>query len=377
MAIRILHVVTYMGRGGLETMLMNYYRQIDRTQVQFDFLVHREKKADYDDEIESLGGKIYRLPRLVPWSFTYQKALHGFFEAHPEYQIIHVHQDCLSSVILKAAQECHVPVRIAHSHSSSQDKNLKYPIKMFYKYKISKYATDLFACGEKAGDWMFCGAPYKVVRNAIEVADYLPQSGIRTIMRQQLEFTPDNFVVGHVGRFSYPKNHTYLIEIFAAVRQMNPTAKLLLVGDGDSRSAIQEQVKQAGLQDAVIFTGVRSDVADLMQAMDVFVFPSLYEGLPVTMVEAQAAGLPCVISDQVPLECKLTDEVVRLPLQDTPKQWAKEILRWKDYLRKNNETIISEAGFDIQENARWLQNYYLAQWKEHADGNFNSVYACV
>lgn len=149
--LRVLQVVTHMNRGGLETMLMNYYRSVDRKKVQFDFLVHREERADYDDEIEALGGKIFRLPRLVPWSISYRRALNGFFAAHKEYKIVHVHQDCLSSVILKAALKQGVPVRIAHSHSQSQDKNLKYLIKLYYKKSIPRYSTKLFACGESAG----------------------------------------------------------------------------------------------------------------------------------------------------------------------------------------------------------------------------------
>ena len=170
---RVLQVVTHMERGGLETMLMNYYRNIDRSQVQFDFLVHRQNRAAYDDEIEALGGKIYRLPVLVPWSSAYRKALNGFFVNHPEYKIVHVHQDCLSSVILKAAKKNGVPVRIGHSHNSNQDKNLKYLIKLYYRRLIPKYATNLFACGKDAGNWMFGGAPYHILNNAINAASYV------------------------------------------------------------------------------------------------------------------------------------------------------------------------------------------------------------
>ena len=172
MPVRILHVVTYMGRGGLETMIMNYYRRMDREKVQFDFLTHRDFRSDYDDEIEALGGRIYRLPRLVPWSGSYRKALDRFFAEHREYRIVHVHQDCLSSVILAAAAKYGVPVRIAHSHNSSQDKNLKYLVKLFYMRKIPALATQLFACGKEAGDWMFGGAPYRVLNNAIDAGRY-------------------------------------------------------------------------------------------------------------------------------------------------------------------------------------------------------------
>ena len=165
MEIRILHVVTYMGRGGLETMIMNYYRQMDRTKVQFDFLVHRDFRADYDDEIERLGGRIYRIGRLIPWSGAYQRALDAFFAAHPEYRVVHVHQDCLSAVILKAAKKHGVPVRIAHSHNSSQDKNLKYLLKLYYKRQIPKYATALFACGRLT--WMPSGVIWGTTKVAV------------------------------------------------------------------------------------------------------------------------------------------------------------------------------------------------------------------
>lgn len=222
--IRILQVVTYMGRGGLETMLMQYYRHMNRNLVQFDFLVHRQFRADFDDEIETLGGRIYRLPRLVPWSRSYQNALRSFFIAHPEYKIIHVHQDCLSSVILKAAAEAGVPVRIAHSHNTSEDKNLKYPIKMFYKRQIPRYATAMFACGKEAGDWMFGDASYGILPNAIDLATYCPDAQIRREMRLQLGIPEDAFVVGHVGRFYPVKNHAFLLRIFEQIKKLRPNA---------------------------------------------------------------------------------------------------------------------------------------------------------
>lgn len=183
--IRVLQVATYMGRGGLESMIMNYYHHIDREKVQFDFLVHRQERAAFDDEIESLGGRIYRLPRLVPWNKGYLSALDRFFVEHPGYKIVHVHQDCLSSVILNAAARHDIPVRIAHSHSANQDKNLKYPIKLWYKRSIPEYATNLFACGKDAGDWMFGGASYQIINNAIDVAAYTYGSTKRQEMRRQ------------------------------------------------------------------------------------------------------------------------------------------------------------------------------------------------
>ena len=164
--IRVLHVVTYMGRGGLETMIMNYYRNIDRSKVQFDFLTHRDEIWDYDDDIERLGGKIYHLPRLNPFSPKYLNALDNFFEEHNEYKIVHCHQDCLSGIVLKHAKKNGVPFTIAHSHSSNQNKNLKYVIKLIAKKSIPKYADYLLACGKDAGEWMFNTSDFTILNNA-------------------------------------------------------------------------------------------------------------------------------------------------------------------------------------------------------------------
>ena len=242
--IRVLHIVTYMGRGGLETMLMNYYRHIDRTKVQFDFLVHRDFEADYDAEILSLGGKIHHVSRLVPWSKSYQNELRAFFKEHPEYRIVHVHQDCLSSVALKVAKECGVPVRIAHSHNSNQDKNLKYLIKLHYMKKIPAFATALFACGKDAGDWMFGGKQYHVMANAVEVKRYQYKPSVAEKIRNEWNIS-DELLVGHVGRFNPQKNHTFLIDIFYEIQKINPSARLLLVGDGDGKKEIQEKDQRA------------------------------------------------------------------------------------------------------------------------------------
>ncbi len=357
--IRILQVVTHMERGGLESMLMNYYRHIDREKVQFDFLVHRQERSAFDDEIESLGGKIYRLPRLVPWSKSYLNTLDRFFAEHQEYKIVHVHQDCMSSVILKAAMKHNIPVRIAHSHSANQDKNLKYPIKLWYKRSIPKYATTLFACGKDAGDWMFGGAPYKIVNNAIDAAAYTYNTETRLRIRTELGLN-DKFVVGHVGRFNQPKNHPFLLEIFAALVKKEPSAVLLLVGGGDDMPKIQAKAQLLGIAQQVRFLGVRSDVADLLQTMDVFVFPSLYEGLPVTMVEAQASGLPCLISDKVPPECILTNGLVNvMPLSASPDTWAEKILEMRNVSRTDRRAEIAAQGFDITAEAVKLQEFYI------------------
>lgn len=362
--IRVLQVVTHMNRGGLETMLMNYYRHIDCTQVQFDFLTHRPYDGDYGEEIKSLGGIIYHLPVLNPFSRNYKIALRSFFKNHPEYQVVHVHQDCLSSVILKEAKKCGVPVRIAHSHSSSQDKDIKYPIKMFWRLFIPKYTTDLLACSNDAGKWMFRGEDFSILNNAIDAKlyEYSPQRKYE--QRTKWGILESELVVGHVGRFSPAKNHAFLLDIFYEIQKQIPS-KLLLVGDGELRADIEKKIADLKLQDKVIMTGVRSDVADLFQAMDVFVFPSNYEGLPVTMIEAQASGLPCLISDKVPIECKKTDLVQQIPLSIGARVWAKATMKAaKETLREDRSAQIKAAGFDIAENAKWLQEYYIASSKK-------------
>lgn len=357
--IRVLQVVTHMNRGGLETMIMNYYRHIDREKIQFDFLVHREQRADYDDEIESLGGRIHRLPRLVPWNRTYLAALDRFFADNPQYRVIHVHQDCMSSVILKAAAKHHVPVRIAHSHSSSQDKNLKYPIKLFYKRQISRYATDLVACGKDAGDWMFGKAPYWILKNAIHVEQYCFDPVRAARVRDALKIDKNAFVVGHVGRFCTVKNQTFLIDIFTEIKKKVDNAVLLLVGGGELQESAEKKADSLGISDSVIFTGIRSDVPDLMQGMDVFVFPSLYEGLPLTLVEAQSSGLPCVISDRIPSDCDLTDLIRRKSLSDSKESWAETVLQINGVCRSSQYASIVNAGFDIIDNVRKLEQFYM------------------
>ncbi len=355
--IRILHVVTHMNRGGLETMLMNYYRNIDRSKIQFDFLTHRDYDGDYGTEINQLGGVIYHLPPLNPLSRNYHNKLSLFFDEHKEYQIIHVHQDCLSSVILKVAKQHDVKIRIAHSHCASQDKNYKYLIKIWYKRFIPKYATDLLACGKDAGKWMFNGAPFTVLNNAIDTSKYIFNPEKRAEQRKKWHVNDTDLLIGHVGRFSPQKNHEFLIDIFENLQSIIPS-KLLLVGDGELRGHIEQKVENMGLKNKVIFTGLRSDVSDLMQAMDVFVFPSHYEGIPVTLVEAQASDLPCLISDKVSIECKLTKKVKQIHLSDSVKIWAQEIIKCSREKRMNTEDKIKKAGFDIKENAKLLEDYY-------------------
>lgn len=362
--IRILHIVTTMNRGGLETMLMNYYRHIDRSKVQFDFLVHRDFEADYDQEVLSLGGQIYHLSKLNPISLSYKKELDEFFNSHQEYKVVHSHLDCMSGTPLKEAKKSHVSYRIAHAHNSNQTKDLKYPLKLFYKRNIKKNANYLFSCGDEAGKWMFNTDNFKVLNNAIDAKDYTFNLNIRNNKRKEFGISDDSILVGHVGRFFPQKNHEFLIDIFNQFHKDHPNSYLMLVGEGELKTSIQDKVKTLGLENNVILTGLRSDVNDLLQAMDIFLFPSLYEGLPVSIIEAQAAGLPCLISDKVPIECKKTDLVYQLNLEDTVNVWSDKIYELSHITRRDTYEEIKQSGFDIVENAKWLENFYIDLYKK-------------
>ena len=362
--IRVLHVVTHMNCGGLETMIMNYYRKIDRTKIQFDFLTHRPatEKKFYDDEIYSLGGKIYHVSRLNPFSINYKNEISQFFDHHKEYRIIHVHQDCMSSVILKIAYKKGISVRIAHCHSSNQDKNIKFIIKLWYKRMITRYATGLFACGQFAGKWMFGkNAKFYVLPNAIDAKQYSFSKIKRKKIRKDLGLSENVFLIGHVGRFSEVKNHKFLVELEKYLSLKNDNIYMLFVGQGELMGEIQRLVTEYKLDDKIFFLGLRKDIFDLMQAMDVFVLPSLYEGLPVSIIEAQASGLPCLISNHVPIDCAITNLV---------KQSELDIFKWMDALmeikgsqRRDTYNEIKNAHYDINDNARSLENYYLSSVK--------------
>lgn len=238
--IRILQCVNDMHRAGLETMLMNYYRNIDRDKIQFDFLTHRPERSDYDDEIERLGGKIYYAPRLYPQNYPkYFKWMKQFFKDHPEYKIVHSHIDAMSYLPLKAAKKANIPVRIAHSHNTSIDKDFKYLLKQYFRSKITTVATDYCTCGQEAGDFLFGDKDFTFIPNAIEVDKFLYAKDLREKKRTELGIK-DEFVIGHVGRLSYQKNHKLLIEIFNAFSKVERNTLLLLIGVGEKEGEIKK-----------------------------------------------------------------------------------------------------------------------------------------
>lgn len=358
--IRVLQCVNDMHRAGLETMLMNYYRNIDRTKIQFDFLTHRPNKSDYDDEILSLGGKVYYAPRLYPQNYpAYFKYMKKFFAEHPEYQIVHSHIDSMSYLPLLAAKKAGVPVRIAHSHNTSIDKDFKYILKQYFRKRITKAANYYCACGQEAGEFLFPEKSFTFIPNAIEVDKFLYNKEVRDQKRKDLGLT-NEFVVGHVGRLSYQKNHELLIRIFNELHKKDTNTILLLIGVGEKEDEIKKQVHELKLDGCVRFLGNRDDVNELYQAMDVFVMPSLFEGIPVVGVEAQFAGLPCVFSDKVPVEVKFTEDSEFVPIEKNPKEWADIVLGKKvSSDRIKDLDFIGTSIYNIKNAHKILEQYYL------------------
>ena len=356
--IRILQCVNDMHRAGLETMLMNYYRNIDRSKIQFDFLTHRPNRSDFDDEIESLGGKVYYAPRLYPQNYlAYFKWMKHFFAEHPEYQIMHSHIDSMSYLPLLAGKKAGIPIRIAHSHNTALDKDFKYPLKQFFRIKITAVANNYLACGEEAGHFLFKDKDFQVIPNAVDAEKFYFDDTVRKKKRNELGYT-NEFVVGHVGRISYQKNHKFLIEIFNEIQKKESRATLMLVGVGEKEQEVREQIKNLNLENKVKFLGNRSDVYELYQAMDVFVLPSFFEGIPVVGIEAQFADLPCVFSDKTPSEVKFNRKCEFVSLKSTAEEWTKAILTARYQNRSSKNTDIINSHYNIKIAHFILDDYY-------------------
>ena len=329
--IRVLHVLGGLNRGGAETMVMNLYRNIDRSKVQFDFIVHTKNKCDYDDEIKSLGGRVYNVPKYTGKNhFEYKKAWIRFFKEHSEYKIIHGHVRSTAAIYLKIAKKNGLTT-ISHSHNTSSGKGLSAVVKNTFQYPTRYVAEYLFACSEFAGKWLFGRKSlhkdnFYILNNAIDGKSFIFDKKIREDKREEFKIK-DRFVIGHIGRFHPQKNHDFLIDIFKKVHDINNNAVLMLVGDGELKQIIQEKIENLGLCDSVIFTGVRSDIPDLLQAIDVFVFPSIFEGLGIVAVEAQAAGIPCIVADTIPKEAYITDLIKSISLSEPVDVWSKAILK--------------------------------------------------
>lgn len=355
-------VVGKMDRGGTESMLMNHYRHVDRTKLQFDFVVHSDAPNDFDEEIKALGGKVFCVPRFnVLNYFQYCSAWHHFFVAHPEYKVVHVHHFLVAGIVLPIAENHGIKIRIAHSHNTKPPIFiLKEKVMWVFHRSMIKASTLRLACSDAAGKYLFGNETYEVFNNAIEVRRYNYNEAERNRIRKEFGLENTSFVIGHIGSFrTRQKNHSFLMDIFDEVQKVRPEARLLLVGDGDLRQEIQDKAKRLGISNKCIFAGVRPDVPSLLSAMDVFVFPSFFEGLSVVSVEVQASGLPCIASENVTKESILTDIFWQKSLESSAKEWAESIVSVK--MHRSRETYsedVSNAGYDVINNVKKLEKYY-------------------
>lgn len=363
--IRVLQSVSNMDRAGIETMLMNYYRHIDRTKVQFDFIVNKPKPGDYDDEIRKMGGRIYPSPSLNPLRYVeYINFVRHIVKSDSNIKIVHAHNEAMGLYALRGAKYAGIKVRIAHAHNTRIVKDYKWPLKMFCKQFLAASATDLWSCGRDAGIYFFGKKNWEqrgmVLHNAIETERFCFDAETRRKMRAQYGLE-NKTVIGHVGRFNVQKNHARLLDIFACYLKKDPTAMLVLVGKGELQHEIREKAERMGIEDHVIFAGLQSYVNRWYQMMDLFLLPSLFEGLPVVGVEAQASGLSCLFSDGVPDEVLLSDRAVCFPLSASNEMWAEQIeeMLAQPYDRAKGAEIVREAGYDIDIEAQRLQEMYL------------------
>lgn len=362
--IRILQVVTIMNRGGAETLLMNLYRNIDRTKIQFDFLTHRMEKGAYDDEIISLGGRIFHFPPIRPLGYRkYFKELDNFFLQHPEYKIVHSHINENSSFVLRAANKSGVPIRVAHSHLGTLPIDYKIPFRYYGRYFLRENATHYFACSTDAGRWLFGrditdNRQVTVLKNGVDYTNLRFNKESREKIRHEMGIE-DKLVISHIGRFEEQKNHSFLIDVFDGVIKRNPNAILLLIGDGKLKSSIIRKVERLGLKNSVRFLGIRSDVCELMQAMDIFLFPSKFEGLPVALVEAQGAGLHCIVSDAITKESDIGAGLLQfIDLKESKSLWADKVIA-TEISHIDVREALDKSGFNIIKTAKTLQSLYI------------------
>ena len=363
--IRVLHSVSNMDRAGIETMLMNYYRHMDRSKIQFDFLCNKQKIGAYEEEIRGLGGRIFRTPGLNPVKYPqYMKFMKKLLQENMECQIVEAHNGALGAYALNAARHYGVPVRILHAHGASIHKDWKLPLKLFCRALLPLSTNHRFSCGAAAAKCYF-GAKreqekdYVLIPNAIEIERFTFNEEIRNKLRKE-NGLEEKHVIGHVGRFSQQKNQSFLLEAFAHLIKQDPTAYLVFIGDGEDMAAAKATAERLKIADSVRFLGNIPNVNEWYQAFDAFVLPSMWEGLPVVGVEAQAADLPCVFSASVTREIHILEKTRFVDLKAGPKAWADAISKALDNTQRENVgKLIADHGYDISVEAVKLQERYL------------------
>lgn len=360
--LRVLHVIGKMDRAGAESFIMNLYRNIDKMQVQFDFLVFSYEQGDYDKEIMRLGGKIYRMPSFKGYNYwDLYRRFKKFFEEHP-YKVVHGHIGSLAPAYLYWAKK-NGAYTIAHSHATNSSNWIKKNIYWLLSHSVTKVADYFFACSYQAGKDRFGSEivgqnNFAIIKNCVTTSAF--QYSIRRHDELKKKFQlEDKFVVGHVGRFTEAKNHKFLLVVFKEISKKIDNAELLLVGRGELESEIRKTVKDEGLESKVQFMGVRDDIPDMMNLFDLFLFTSLYEGLGNVCIEAQAAGLPCFVSTAIQDEAIITENVWRYPLNWTPEKWADEIInKLSGFNRKDEIQAVIDSGYDAEQVAETLTQFY-------------------
>lgn len=357
--IRVLQIVGISCDGGVEAVVLNYYRHMDKSKVQFDFVVHKNPTEMFMTEVKKGGGYIYEVTPYNKNIFAFTYEIYRIIK-DGHYDIVHSNMNSMSGFPLFAAWLAGARVRILHNHTTdTKTEGVRTIIKRLLRPFAKMFANRYWACSRLAGEWMYGkkavqSGKIKIIPNAIDLDKFAFNPEKREILRSELGLE-DKFVLGHVGRFVYPKNHLFLIDVFAEVAKVEPEARLLLIGDGGLRKTIEEKVVNLGLQDKVLFLGNRNDVADLYNAMDIFLLPSHYEGLPVVGVEAQANGLKCLFSDKVTEESKLCKETAYLEL--SIGYWLNEICKIKNTKKRINlDNCI--MNFNIKQSSIDLENYY-------------------
>lgn len=364
---RILHVVTTMDYGGVETLIMSIYRGIDRSKIQFDFLCHNSIDNKYTNEILNMGGRMFMIPGPKHIGILkYEKKLYDFFLNHSEYQIVHVHLNQRNGEILKVAKKAGVPIRISHCHVANPNQSIA--MKLYYKYFSyvnRKVLTHAFACSDKAGDWLYGKKiKYRIISNAISVENFCFNLNERKYIRDKYNIEKTEFLLGHVGRFDNAKNHDFILRVFDDISKKNSNKfKLMLIGTGYNEEEIKNQAKRLKLFSKIIFVGESNNLGKYYSAMDLFLFPSIYEGFGIVAVEAQCSGLMVLASNTVPNEVKITENVKFMSLADPIDNWSKYICEYVNIYDPSNRekyyNIVKESNYNINRLALELQNFYL------------------